>query len=276
MELKKIASLAEETRMNGYSLSLHDSHFVTPSMLWFDQPRDSQTHPNQAEMAQPGLFAKRSMTISAIRSAMMGSPSSPYSRITQANSWKHETCMVALPKIKSKLFLDQHVMKNKSILLSSLVHSCNHCHAGIPTCWFIRRSKSESCHGWFSTFDTSLAWQVALKTCEKTFETWNVSCGTYWLMAYQDTSPRLQCLIYAKAPMAIVQLRTWNTQVDQEAILRCPVLRCDLYGAESFPNKKNDVFICWTFLFRSGFFFPLVCPFGGGSDIYIYIHTNIS
>lgn len=186
----------------------------------------------------------------------MGSPSSPYSRITQANSWKHETCMVALPKIKSKLFLDQLVMKHKSILLSSLVHSCNHCHAGIPTCWFIRRSKSESCHGWFSTFDTSLAWQVAVKTCEKTFKTWNVSCQTYWLMVYQDTSPRLQCLIYAKAPMAIVQLRTWNTQVDQKAILRCPVLRCEFHGAESFPTRKMMFSSVEPSFFGQGFSSP--------------------
>ena len=131
------AWFAEKTRMNGYSnrsmISIL-SHLPCCGLIW---PTHSQTHPNQAEnMAQPGLFANKSMTISAIRSAMMGSPSSPYSRITQANSWKDETCMVgsAWRSISPSL-------------PSSLVHSCNHCHAGIPTCWFIRRSKSASCHG---------------------------------------------------------------------------------------------------------------------------------
>ena len=69
--------------------------------------------------------------------------------------------------------------------------------------------------------------------------------------------------------MAIVQLRTWNTQVDQKAILRCPVLRCEVYGAESFPTRKmmfSSVAFRWV-----RFFFPLVCAFGGGSDVY----TNI-
>ena len=225
-------------------------------MLWFDQPRDSQPTPTRLRWLNQASL-----------------PRDPWRSLLYDPPWwdPHPRRIPGSPKRtpeSMKLAWSPFQRSNQNYFWINMSWSTNPSYCPpwctlatiamqeYPTCWFIRRSKSESCHGWFSTFDTSLAWQVAVKTCEKTFKTWNVSCQTYWLMVYKDTSPRLQCLIYAKAPMAIVQLRTWNTQVDQKAILRCPVLRCEFHGAESFPTRKMMFSSVEPSFFGQGFSSP--------------------